>query len=85
LAEYNDHVAIYQGQSHKLLWFKPTFVQETSVPVKQLQPEDRVLLALTISEPTIAIAKSEVLALHRRWLLSRPPPVTTTTTTTVAQ
>jgi PPM family protein phosphatase len=82
LAPHDGRVAIYQGQSQKFLWFKPTFVEVTSVPIKQLQPEDKALLLLTISEPTIAIAKAQVVALHRRWLISQPPPAVTTTTTT---
>ncbi len=81
LAEYNGHVAVYQGQQGGLLWFKPKLVVLTTVPLSQVRTIDLPTLAQTINEPNLAAALRQADLLHHYWQIQHPVHVTTTTTT----
>jgi protein phosphatase len=74
-------IAVYEGQPQGVLWFKPEIVTDTSLKVKQLQPDDRADLYATISEPNLNEALTEAGYLHHLWLMGQTTTTTTTTTT----
>jgi PPM family protein phosphatase len=82
LADRGGKIAIYQGQPHGFLWFKPIFVSDTEYEAKQLQSSAyQSLLSLQIVEPTLTAAMRQAKLLHYLWRLSQPVTTTTTTTT----
>jgi PPM family protein phosphatase len=82
LGEDGNRIAVYEGQPQGVLWFKPEVVTDTSLKIKQLQPDDRADLAATISEPNLTEALTEANYLHHLWLMGQTTTTTTTTTTT---
>jgi protein phosphatase len=75
-------VIIYQGQPSGLLWFHPTKLIDTGVPLGQLPVVDQGLLVQPITEPTSQIALNQVLTWNRFWKQQHHLTSTTTTTTT---
>lgn len=82
LANDAGKIAVYQGQPHGVLWFKPVKVVDTTNLVAQLRPADRTALAATIGEPTLESALKYANALHNSWLLGQPVMSISSTTTT---
>jgi protein phosphatase len=75
-----QQIFIYQGQPHGLLWFKPSFVLNTQIPVNALLPPDQAAVAATISEPSLAAAITYANELKIHAQLANPTSTTTTLT-----
>jgi hypothetical protein len=80
-------VAIYQGQPHGVLWFKPEKVLDTTFPIAEFLPSDRTDIYHTISEPTLTDALMFATHDHNMWRVNqskiKKATETTTTTTTL--
>ncbi|MCU1364105.1 MAG: hypothetical protein JWM55_1933 [Acidimicrobiaceae bacterium] len=79
LGEDGNTIAVYEGQPNGVLWFKPKIVKDTTILIKQLQPDGRAEVGATISEPNLTEALTEATYLHHLWRMGQ---TTTTTTTT---
>jgi protein phosphatase len=80
-------VAIYQGQPHGVLWFKPEKVLDTTFPISQFLPTDRrAVYQGTISAPTLVYALKFITHDHNMWRVnqSKIKKASTTTTTTTS-
>jgi serine/threonine protein phosphatase PrpC len=79
-------VAIYQGQPHGVLWFKPEKILDTNFPIAQFMQSDRKNIYHTISEPTLTDALMFATHDHNMWRVNqskiKKASETTTTTTT---
>ena len=75
-------MAIYQGQPHGVLWFKPRKVFDTTFPAAQLLPSDQKDLNSTISEPTLADALKYATHIRNMWRVHQSVLHAATTTTT---
>jgi hypothetical protein len=82
LAPRHGDVVIYHGQPTRLLWFRPKLVEDTRVPLTQLEVLGRQAVYGKLTEPTVIAARDEVVQLHRLWRLAHPVTTTTTTSTT---
>jgi protein phosphatase len=82
LGDDGGRIAVYRGQPHGVLWFKPVKVRDTSYRFGQLRPADQGFVRQTIEEPTLQAALNYAAYLHRSWALGQPSNSTTTTTTT---
>jgi protein phosphatase len=82
LADDSGQVAVYQGQPHGILWYKPTKVLDTGFLFSQLRPGDQRALAQTISEPSVAAAVHYATFLYTAWQQTQTGSTTTTTTKT---
>ena len=82
LGEDGGRIAIYRGQPHGVLWFKPVKVRDTRYRFAQLRPADQGFVRSTIEEPTLTAALNYATYLHRSWSLGQLFSSTTTTTTT---
>ncbi len=75
-------MAIYQGQPHGVLWFKPHKVFDTAFPAAQLLSSDQKALNSTISEPTLADALKYATHIRNMWRVHQSVLHAATTTTT---
>jgi protein phosphatase len=75
-------VAVFQGQPHGVLWFKPVRVSDTNYLVKDLSASDQVQVNQTIAEPTLKASLDYATYLCSKTTSCSAPTTTPTSTTT---